>query len=125
MVRVPNQVKMPAVCERVRLPVGGRTFIILGQKFTFLRASLDQLKTVGIFHWKNFGGPMCQPGVPDILGIWQGRMLGIEIKAPNGRVSEHQQRFIDSINREGGLAFVARSIDDVIDGLDIRDRLIL
>lgn len=88
------------------------------------KAIRSMLKGLGVFHWKNFGGPMCQPGVPDILGIWQGRMLGIEVKAPKGRLSESQHRFIDSINREGGLAFVARSIDDVIDGLDIRDRFL-
>ncbi|MDQ2898870.1 MAG: VRR-NUC domain-containing protein [Acidobacteriota bacterium] len=42
-----------------------------------------------------------------------GRILCIEVKAPKGRVSPHQQLFIDRINESNGKAFVARSIDDV------------
>lgn len=82
------------------------------------------LKTLGIFHWKVMQGLGCAPGVPDILGIYQGKMLGIEVKTKNGKPSDHQKRFIDMINREGGLAFVARSVDDVIDGLGVRDRFL-
>ena len=97
------------------------------------------LRGLGIFHWKNFGGPMCQPGVPDILGIkkvkvsdlvgdgieYVGIFTGIEIKAQNGRVSDLQKKFIDSINREGGIAFVVRSVDELIDNLGIRDRFLI
>ena len=83
------------------------------------------LKTLGIFHWKQWQGPMSQPkGVCDILGIWKGKMLAIEVKTNNGKVTEDQNRFIDRINREGGLAFVARSEDDVIDRLDEGKRFI-
>jgi Holliday junction resolvase len=82
------------------------------------------LKTLGVFHWKQHQGLGSTPGVPDIIGIWHGKLLGIEIKTTAGRVSEHQQRFIDAINREGGLAFVARSIDDVINGLGVKQRFV-
>ena len=82
------------------------------------RAIRGLLKTMGIFHWVNiYSGP-------DILGIYKGRMFAIIVK-PAGDLSDHQQRFLDRINREGGIAFVARSIDDVIDGLGVRDRFLI
>ena len=52
-------------------------------------------------------------GVSDILGIYQGSFLAIEVKTKTGKVSPEQQQFIDNINRLGGIAFVARSTDDV------------
>lgn len=53
-------------------------------------------------------------GCPDIIGILpDGRFLGIEVKKPEGVVSKEQETFISKINELGGVAFVARSIDDV------------
>lgn len=83
------------------------------------------LKTLRVFHWKEHGGLGSTPGVPDIIGCYHGRMLGIEVKTDRGRVSEHQQRFIDNINAAGGIAFVARSIEDVIKHLGLEDRVLL
>ncbi len=83
------------------------------------------LKSLGIFHWKNHGGPMGAKGIADILGCYRGRLLAIEVKAPKGKVSYDQQRFIDNVNAAGGLAFVARSIDDVIAGLGVQDRFLM
>ncbi len=82
------------------------------------------LKTFNIFHWKNHGGPMGARGVPDILGIYQGRLLGIEIKTATGKPSPEQERFIQNINAAGGLAFVARSVEDVIEKLGLQKRLL-
>jgi hypothetical protein len=42
-----------------------------------------------------------------------GHFLAIEIKSPTGRVSRHQQHFIDEIAARGGVAFVARSLEEV------------
>jgi len=52
-------------------------------------------------------------GVSDILGIHNGRLLAIEVKTPSGRVSKEQQDFIDRVQQEGGIAFVARSVSEV------------
>ncbi len=53
--------------------------------------------------------------MPDILGILHpsGRLLCIEVKKPGGVVSVEQKEFLDIINRNGGLGFVAQSINDV------------
>lgn len=53
-------------------------------------------------------------GVSDILGILpDGRFLAIEVKAKYGVVSAEQQLFLDRINKNGGIGFIARSLDDV------------
>jgi hypothetical protein len=84
------------------------------------------LKAAGIFHYKNFGGLGSPPGLPDITGcLKDGRAFWIELKAPRGVVSPAQQDFIDRINQAGGCAFIARSIDDVIEGLGLQDRFLI
>jgi penicillin-binding protein-related factor A (putative recombinase) len=88
------------------------------------RAIRGLLNSLGVFHYKHWGGPMGEPGVSDIIGCYMGRMLAIEIKAPNGKVSEHQREFLDRVNAAGGLAFVARSVDDVIITLGVQDRFL-
>ncbi len=89
------------------------------------RAILEYLRYRGIFCWKNNTAgiyvksrntyiPSHAPGVSDILGILPGgKFLAVEVKSEKGRVSPHQQQFLDEITARGGLAFVARSIEDV------------
>ena len=53
-------------------------------------------------------------GVSDILGVLpDGTFVAIEVKTAKGRVSENQKKFLEDIQRCNGIAFVARSIDDV------------
>ncbi len=90
-----------------------------------ITASIRQLlKNLGIFHYKQHQGLGSTPGVPDIVGIYKGRYLGIEVKAPNGKLSPKQTIFLQTINDQGGIALVARSIEDVIRGLGIEDRFL-
>lgn len=84
----------------------------------------DVLRACRIFHWKQWQGPMSQPkGVADILGVFDGKLLAIEIKKPGGRPSPDQVKFVDRINSEGGVAFVAYSVEDVIEQLNLQCRL--
>ena len=55
-------------------------------------------------------------GVSDLVGIYKGKPLYIEVKKlkPKTYPSKEQKIFIKRVNEEGGLAFIARSIDDVI-----------
>lgn len=89
------------------------------------RGIRSTLKTLGVWHFKVHQGLGSTPGIPDILGIWNGRMLAIEVKTEKGRLTDKQQAKINEINRAGGLAFVARCIDDVIDALDAHDRFLV
>jgi len=52
-------------------------------------------------------------GISDILGIYKGKMLAIEVKQPKKKPTEDQQKFINKINENGGIAFVATCINDV------------
>ena len=82
------------------------------------------LKSIGVFHWKQIGALGLPKGISDILGIYEGRFLAIEVKRPGGRLSQYQKEFLKRVRDEGGIAIVARSVDDVIDGLGIRDRFL-
>ena len=96
------------------------------------RAIRQVLSGLGIFHWKVMQGMGSTPGCPDIVGIWPphldehtaGQFIGIEVKTPGGVLSKHQERFLDSIKRSGGIGIVCRDVDDVIDGLGIRKRFL-
>jgi len=75
----------------------------------------DYLKLKKIFHWKNFSTLGSVPGIPDVIGcLPDGRMLAIEIKTPTGKTSAAQRAFLDALKYNGALAFVARSVDDLI-----------
>ena len=53
-------------------------------------------------------------GCSDLLGMLKGgRLLAIEVKSKNGRVSPDQQAFLDKVNSGSGLGIVARSVVDV------------
>lgn len=84
------------------------------------------LKTCGIFHYKNHGGLGSAPGLPDITGcLSDGRGFWIEVKTEKGRLSDNQVRFISNIQAAGGIAFVAKSIEDVIKHLGLEERMLL
>lgn len=57
-------------------------------------------------------------GCPDVLGqLHDGRLLGVEVKGPTGKLRPEQTVFLDRINRAGGVAFVARNCRDVFAAL--------
>jgi len=57
-------------------------------------------------------------GCPDVLGqLRDGRLLGVEVKAPGGRLRTEQAIFLERINQAGGLGFVARNCKDVFNQL--------
>ena len=91
---------------------------------------LEYLKLRNIFAWKNNTMGVYDKnrgtyrknmnkyainGVADILGVLpDGKFLAIEVKTPKGKVSPAQQNFLDRVNKENGLAFVARGLEEVV-----------
>lgn len=78
-----------------------------------MRMNVGAMRTehAGVTHFVRFGSK----GMSDIIGVMKGgRFLAIEVKRRGGRVSPEQREFIRQVNAEGGLAFVAYSLDDVI-----------
>ena len=58
-------------------------------------------------------------GMADIMGILKnGKTLAIEVKSRIGKLHQHQVDFLNSIHDAGGVAFVARSVDDAKRYLD-------
>ena len=53
-------------------------------------------------------------GISDILGIYKGKFLAIEVKQPKKKPTKDQQTFIDNIIKQGGIAFVAASVEEVV-----------
>jgi hypothetical protein len=59
------------------------------------------------------------PGCPDVLGqLKDGRLLGVEVKGPTGRLRPAQVIFLERIRAAGGVAFVARNCRDVMRELE-------
>lgn len=93
---------------------------------------LDYLKYRGIFCWKNHsvgipngkGGfrKAGKKGVSDILGIYRGTFLAIEVKGPKTAMTTEQDKFLKDVIANGGCAFVARSVDNVKEMLEHFDK---
>jgi len=89
---------------------------------------LQYLGTVrGGYFWRNNSGAVKtqykgrsgflrfgKVGSADIIGVLRGRFVAIEVKGRKGKVSDEQRDFITNIDRCGGYAIIARSLDDVI-----------
>lgn len=76
------------------------------------------IAVTGIFDQRRgiYRKSICVIGTPDILVCYKGRFIAIEVKSDTGRLSQEQKQVIDDINLNGGgLAFTARSVEDVMD----------
>lgn len=82
----------------------------------------ELLRFLNIFHWKVFTGPTNLPGISDFLGCYKGKFLAIEVKRDGREPTELQATFLEEVRRAGGIGFVARSVDDVIQALGLRDK---
>lgn len=49
----------------------------------------------------------------EMVGMTLGVFLAIEVKTPTGRLSPEQQRFLEHVQKSGGVAMVARSEGDL------------
>ncbi|MFA5376819.1 MAG: VRR-NUC domain-containing protein [Dehalococcoidia bacterium] len=59
-----------------------------------------------------------ETGIADINGVLSGgRLLVIEVKAPHGVVADAQEEWMRRAYRAGACVIVARSVEDVRDGL--------
>jgi hypothetical protein len=59
-----------------------------------------------------------KPGAPDLLILWRGRAIGLELKTGKGRLSPQQMAFSMRWTTAGGVYAVARSIEEVAALLD-------
>lgn len=78
-----------------------------------VRAIKAHLELHGAFMFKVHGSPLMMAGLPDLVGCIKGRFIGVEVKTAEGSVSKVQRHVLAKIRRAGGVAIVARSVDDV------------
>ena len=67
-------------------------------------------------HFRLPRNPYIIKGIADILCVFQGGKIGaIEVKVPIRRknLTDYQKNFLHEIIRNGGIAFVATSVEDV------------
>jgi hypothetical protein len=80
-------------------------------------AARDYLLWTGwyTFHLQQSLG--CHPGIADRYAIKDGVSVWIEFKKPGGRQSDYQKLFQAEVKRHGGVYILAKSVEDVIEGL--------
>lgn len=79
-------------------------------------------KSVRLYlHYKGwFSFPILQglgayKGIPDLIAVKNGQVLFIEVKRPDGRLSDYQKRFKENIENAGCKYIVARSAEELKD----------
>lgn len=77
-----------------------------------------RLQAEGGFWIKIHGGPFQLAGIPDILGCYKGRFIGIEVKCPGEVPTTLQWKMIKLIRKAEGRAWFCTNLEDA---LAIRD----
>lgn len=72
-----------------------------------------QLKRV--MFWYNMAGIGTYKGLPDIFALRAGIIYAIEFKSSKNKLSKYQQEFLNNIELNGGVAIVARKLEDVME----------
>ena len=66
-----------------------------------------------IYHWR-FQAQTNLNGIPDILCLYKGFFIGLELKREKGgHATQLQLRKIKNINDNGGIGVLVRSVEDV------------
>jgi len=59
-----------------------------------------------------------KPGVADVMVLWRGRLICIELKTAKGRQSPEQKNWAEAATCAGAVYYVARSVEEVEEFLD-------
>ena len=68
--------------------------------------AVAQLKALGAYYFYPVTGGYGSSGVPDIVGCYDGTLFGIECKAGKNKPTALQQKNLDRITANGGLALL-------------------
>jgi hypothetical protein len=61
----------------------------------------------GGFVFKNWGGPMGTKGVADLIGVYRGRGIAVEVKAGRDKLTDDQAKFLRQWREAGGIGMEA------------------
>lgn len=77
---------------------------------------LDYLKAKQAWSFTSHGGSQFQvAGLPDVIGVYKGVFLGLELKTGNYKATELQKQKLNNIQDAGGVGIVLR---DTLDELE-------
>lgn len=81
------------------------------------RSILQALKRRGGFWFKVHGHPGQLRGLPDILGVYKGKFVALEVKTPERRkeLTELQHHVLQKISEAGGVASVVTSAREALE----------
>ena len=79
---------------------------MMGSEKRFENQVKKFLKDNGIWYVKTWSNGIQRKGIPDIIACVNGRFLGIELKAENGKPSELQKYEVMKIRESGGEAYI-------------------
>ncbi len=63
--------------------------------------------------WKNHGNQYSVIGLPDIMCVYKGKLVCIEVKIPGNKPTKLQEITLKKLSEAGAITGVAYSIDDV------------
>jgi len=82
-----------------------------------LGACVERIDVQGKITWSGDGeGRLVSSqmlGLPDVIGCYQGRFLGVEVKRKGGRVSGDQLGALQRLQAAGGLVCIACGIEEL------------
>jgi Holliday junction resolvase len=86
-----------------------------GKIKTKIQEYLRRLRLSGdpLWFFKVHGGAMQMAGVPDLLVLYRGTLLAIEIKRPGEDATRLQKHTLTTMAAAGAAALVATSVEDV------------
>ena len=100
---------------------------IINKEKDIQRTILDYLLVKRIFHWRQNSGAFKTDaggfyrigivGAPDIFILRKGIIYACEVKNEKGKQSESQKAFQEQFEKAGGVYFIARTLEDVIEKL--------
>lgn len=76
---------------------------------------LVALRLKGGWWTKIHGGEYQEVGLPDIVGCYKGRFVGVEVKMPGGKPTARQRFILEQITMAGGIAAVVTSVEEALD----------
>lgn len=78
----------------------------MGEEKNFEKHIRNYLSSIGGWSVKFFANSYTTRGIPDLLCCVNGKFLGIEVKATNGRPSKLQEITIEQIKNAGGYGII-------------------
>ena len=88
----------------IRLELSGRGAVVWPNVNAVLQSTEGRKMRTGL-----------TPGASDLIGIAEnGLFLAIEVKVGRDTLKPHQQRFLELVQKRGGRAGEARSVEDAI-----------